>query len=113
MNITFANKKIEKCAKDDKLAQKEFGNIRFKIFRKRISALYAANNLEELRNHPGRWHELTGDRKGQWACDLDQPYRLVFTPQARPIPEDDHQQYVWVKIEAIEILEITNYHKEG
>ena len=34
----------------------------------------------------GHYHELTGDRKGEWACDLDQPYRLIFEPHEKPIP---------------------------
>lgn len=25
----------------------------------------------------GHYHELLGDRKGEWACDLDQPNRLL------------------------------------
>ncbi len=78
-----------------------------------MTALHVAKNLEELRNQPGNWHELTGNRKGQWACDLDQPYRLIFTPTERPIPENAAGRYIWIEITAVEIIEITNYHKEG
>jgi len=78
-----------------------------------MTALFAANNLEELRNQPGSWHELTGNRKGQWACNLDQPYRLIFEPQERPIPSNVFGTYIWIEIKAVEIIEITNYHKEG
>lgn len=78
-----------------------------------MTALYMAENLEELRNLPGKWHELKNERKGQWACDLDQPYRLVFEPQEKPIPTDSSGKYIWIEIKAVEIIEITNYHKEG
>jgi len=91
---------------------KELGSIRAKKFRLRLNQLASAENLEDVRYLPGNYHELTGDRKGQWACDLDQPYRLVFTPQERPIPENVSGQYIWLEIIAIEVLEIVNYHKE-
>jgi toxin HigB-1 len=64
-----------------------------------------------VRGIPGHYHELIGDRKGQWACSLDQPYRLVFTPQENPIPTDDNGKYRWIEIKGIEIIEITNYHE--
>ena len=51
----------------------------------RISVLESAATLEEVRYMSGHFHELVGDRKGQWACDLDQPYRLIFEPHENPI----------------------------
>lgn len=39
-----------------------------------------ADTLEDVRYLPGHYHELTESRKEQWACDLDQPYRLIFEP---------------------------------
>jgi toxin HigB-1 len=113
MDITFADRKIKKCANDDRLALKVFGKKRFEIFKKRMTALYMADNLDELRNLPGNWHELKNERKGQWACDLDQPYRLIFEPQEKPIQTDNSGKYIWIEIKAVEIIEITNYHKEG
>jgi toxin HigB-1 len=111
MDVIFAGRKIKKCANDDRLALKEFGKIRFEIFKKRMTALYIADNLEELRNLPGNWHELKNERKGQWACDLDNPYRLIFKPQEKPIPTDNSGKFIWFEIKAVEIIEITNYHK--
>lgn len=112
MNITFADRKIRKYANDDRLALKEFGKTRFEFFKKRMNALHMAENLEELRHLPGNWHELKNERKGQWACDLDQPYRLIFEPQEKPIPTDQSGKYIWSEIKAVKIIEITNYHKE-
>jgi len=113
MDITFVNRKLRKCANDDRYALKQFGKKRFDIFKKRMTAFFVAENLEELKFQPGHWHELTGNRKGQWACSLDQPYRLVFEPLDKPIPTDDFSKYIWIKIIEVEIIEITNYHKEG
>jgi len=110
VNITFRNKRLRKLANDDRKMQKELGAIRAKLFRRRLTQLIAAKTLEDVRALPGNYHELTENRKGQWACDLDQPYRLVFTPQERPIPTNKHGQYCWLEISGIEIIEIINYH---
>lgn len=74
----FQDKKLSKQAEDYKKCKKEQGEIRAKLFMKRIGDLYNAETLEDVRYLPGHYHELTGDRKGEWACDLDQPYRLIL-----------------------------------
>ena len=112
MDITFTDQKFEKLANDDRKLVKEFGNIRAGKIKARLTQLRFATTLEDVRNMPGNYHELTSNRKGQWACDLDQPYRLVFTPLARPIPTNSHGQYIWSEITAVEIIEVVNYHKE-
>jgi len=112
MNITFADKKFQKIVNDDRRMVKTFGQVRAYRLRFRLIQLQDAVTLEDVRNLPGNYHELTGNRKGQWACDLDQPYRLVFEPHEQPIPENEHGQYIWLKIVGVEIIEIANYHKE-
>ena len=59
---------------------------------------------------PGNFHDLTGNRKGQWACNLDNPYRLIFVPHENPIPTNSDGQYIWVEIRGVEIIDIENYH---
>ena len=112
MNITFADKKFQKIVNDDRRMVKTFGQVRADRLRFRLIQLQDAVTLEDVRNLPGNYHELTGNRKGQWACDLDQPNRLVFEPHEQPIPENEHGQYIWLKIVGVEIIEIANYHKE-
>ena len=65
---------------------------------------------KDLRYAPGRFHELKETKKGQWACDLDHPYRLIFTPQENPIPTDDDGKYIWIEILGVEIVKIEDYH---
>lgn len=110
MKITFNNKKLEKLANDYKKCQKEFGEKRAKLFNRRLGDLQNACTLEDVHHLPGHYHELTSNRKGQWACDLDQPYRLVFEPHERPIPTDENGKYIWMEIMGVEIIEVTNYH---
>lgn len=110
VEITFKSGKLEKLANDLKKCQKEMGEIRSKLFNKRLGDLYNATTLEDVRHLPGHYHELNNDRKGQWACDLDQPFRLVFIPHESPIPIDSNGKYIWIEIKGVEIIEITNYH---
>lgn len=110
MDITFQDKKLKKYAEDYKKCVKKFGLTRADLFMQRIGDLYDAETLEDVRNLPWHYHELVKNRKGQWACDLDGPYRLIFTPQERPIPTDANGKYIWIEIQGVEIIEITNYH---
>lgn len=112
MDIIFTSKKFERLANNDRNLVKEFGKFRADKIKKRLTQLRFAATLEDVRNLPGNFHELIGNRKGQWACDLDQPFRLVFAPQEMPIPSNEHGQYVWLEITGVEIIEVVNYHKE-
>ena len=110
MNISFQNRKLEKLLVTPSRLTRELGPLRAKLFIRRLTALADATTLEDVRHEPGNFHELTGDRKGQWACDLDQPYRLIFEPHEDPIPTDASGRYVWVEIRGVEVIEISNYH---
>jgi len=111
MEITFADKKLNKIVNDDRKLVKEFGKLRATKLRARLTQLKFAKTLEDVRYLPGNYHELIGDRKGQWACDLDQPNRLIFEPHENPIPVNEYGQYIWIKILGVDILEIVNYHQ--
>jgi toxin HigB-1 len=110
MVITFSDKTLKKVVNDDRKLIKAFGQKRANLIKRRLDDIQAAETLEDLRHMPGRYHELKGDRKGQWACDLDQPYRLIFEPHEDPIPTDDDGKYIWIEIRGVDITEITDYH---
>ena len=110
MDIFFQSKKLEKIASDPRKCLKELGQIRAELFQKRLRDLYRAVTLEDARYLPGHYLELNENRKGQWGCDLDQPYRLIFEPHEDPVPTDENGKYVWIEIKGVEIVEIVNYH---
>ncbi len=110
MNLTFKTKKLQKIANHDKRMVQILGAKRAKILKRRLTQLQDSQSLEDLRHQPGHFHELKGNRKGEWACDLDQPYRLIFTPHEDPIPQDEHGVYIWAEIKGVEIIEIADYH---
>lgn len=110
MKIETKNKELDLVLKQNSKAGKEFGERRLRLLITRIKALEKAESLEEVRYLPGHFHELKENRKGQWACDLDQPYRLIFEPKEKPIPTDPNGKYIWLEIKAVELIEVTNYH---
>lgn len=111
MEITFDDNKLKKLANDYRKCQKVMGLQRARLYNIRLGDLTKANSLEDVRNLPGNYHELKENRKGQWACDLDQPYRLIFEPLENPIPTDTAGKQIWFEIKGVEIIGITNYHE--
>lgn len=64
----------------------------------RIDEIAAADTVEMMiQFHIGRCHLLKGDRSGQYAVDLVQPYRLVFEKNGD-------------EIQIAKIMEIVDYH---
>lgn len=111
MDIVFKNKKFEKECNNQKLLQKQHGQIRAKRIRRRLDDLRAADVLEDMRNLPGRCHELIGDRAGQLSLDLDHPYRLIFEPADNPIPLKPDGGIDWKKVTAIKIIGVEDTHE--
>lgn len=105
MKIEFRDKELELCATDEAYAIRRMGKKRAKCYRLRIDALRTVENFADLSFFPGRFHELVGNRKGQWACDLDQPYRLIIWG-AEP-----DKVVVWAEVSEAEVIEIVDYHK--
>jgi len=105
LEVSFKDKELERCALDASYGLRKLGVSRSKLFWRRLDNIRQSENFECLRSLPGHFHELTGNRAGEWACDLDQPYRLVF----RAGEYADGK--IWIEITSAEILEIVDYHK--
>ncbi len=110
MNILFKTSRLRKICNDDRLRVREHGQVRANKIKLRLDELLAASVLEELRHLPGRCHELTKNRKGELAVDLDHPYRLIFRVANDPVPLKKDGGLDWSNVTAIEITEIVDYH---
>lgn len=110
MNIYFRTSKLRKLCNEQRKGIKEWGAERAKKVRLRLAALDAAETLEDLRNAPGRLHELTGSRKGQLAFDLDGPYRLIMCPSETPLPVKEDGGLDLSRIQAVTIFAVEDYH---
>lgn len=104
MKVEFSDRDLKICAENESFAVRTMGKYRSNLYLRRIRSLAAAENFEQLKKYPGNFHELTGNRKGQWACSLDQPNRLI-TKGAEP-----NETVVWSNVSVATVLEIVDYH---
>ncbi len=104
MEILFANSQIEKLCTSPERAVKKYGARCARILLDRMRQMRLAENIRELSQQSGHFHALTGERKGQWACNLLGGLRLVFVPGARG-------EMVLKEITYLTITEIVDYHK--
>ncbi|MDJ0597443.1 MAG: killer suppression protein [Crocosphaera sp.] len=111
MNIVFENAKLEKQCNNQQLLIKKQGKDRAKRIRRRLDDLHAASTLEDMRNLPGRCHELTHNRSCQLSLDLDHPYRLIFEPANNPVPKKPDGGLDWTQVTAIKIIGVENTHE--
>lgn len=98
MEITYKTQKLEKCCTDARVAEKIYGRAMAQKIQMRIDQIMAADTVEMLvQMRIGRCHALSHNRRGQYAMDLEQPYRLVFEKKGN-------------EIQIANILEIIDYH---
>ncbi len=73
--------------------------------------LSAADTLAEISALPSaRCHQLIGDRAGQFAVDVQHPFRVIFEPAHDPVPRKEDGGIDLTRVMAIRILEVTDYH---
>ncbi len=111
MDIQFKTERFAKECNSTKLLVKAQGEARARLIRRRLDALRAAVVLADLRNAPGRLHELKGSRKGQLSFDLDGPYRLLFVVNHDPVPARPEGGMDWTRVSAVSILGVEDTHE--
>jgi len=99
MDIIFDNNRIKKRC------HKATGKLK-----RRLDDMRAADNLEIMMTLPGRCHPLKADRKGLWALDIDQPYRLLIKPVIDPLPISKDGWIDLTKVTAVCIVAVEDYH---
>lgn len=98
MQVNYKNRQIEKICTNASAATKKYGKRTAGLIHQRVDEIYAADSVEMLVQYRiGRCHQLVGDRKGQFAMDLEHPLRLVF-------------EVIRDEIQIAEIQEIVDYH---
>lgn len=97
--VEYKNKSIKTVCTDASVAEKKYGLEMADKIQLRIDQIRAASTVDEMiQFHIGRCHPLHHDRKGQYAVDLVQPKRLVFTKKG-------------AEVQIAYIEEIVDYHK--
>lgn len=106
MEVYFSDRKLAAVCASEREMKKRFGAERARRLATRLQQLDVADTLADLRLVTARVHELTGNRAGLIALDLDGPNRLLIEPivdtQARPL--------TWDLVTAVAVIEIVDYH---
>lgn len=110
MEISYRDKKLKKTFENFSLLLRKYGDRQARKIIQRIQEFEAALNLYDIYLNPmANLHQLKGNRKGQLAVDVINPFRLVFIPFITG-EISGYPNYL-KSVYAIEIIEIVNYHK--
>ena len=113
MTIRFDNTKLERLCNTEKELRKKHQR-RADTITQRLGELAAVDNLEQMKLIPAaRCHQLrVGNRKGQFAVNVDRMWRIVFAPDHDPVVLKPDGGIDLKQVTAINILEIVDYHEE-
>jgi len=98
LEIEYFSRSIEKVCTNTSVAVKKHGQEMAKKIHQRIDEILAIDTVEQMIQFKiGNCHPLHNNRKGQYAVDLVQPYRLIFEKRGN-------------EIQVVNIIEIVDYH---
>lgn len=78
MNISYKNNKIKRICEDAQQAERFLGSVGAFKLKTRLVELQAFPLEILLRDRVGGCHKLIGNRKGQYAMSLNEPFRLIL-----------------------------------
>lgn len=77
----------------------------------RLTQVDSAEFLEDLRNLPGRWHELKGNLKNHISANLNGKIRILFTPNQASDTYMENNSMNWKKVVSLIVKGIVNTHE--
>jgi len=109
MKLTYKNNKLQNLcenSRSNKELVKKFGIDVAKKLPQRIQQLKAFESLADVPSTlPFRRHKLQGDRKGLFAVNINEVYRIIFRSVMNNIEVDNLKE-----IKDIEITEVSNHY---
>jgi proteic killer suppression protein len=110
VDVSFANKKLQKLCESSQALQREHGQSCARKVMARLQDLESAESLVDMRTLPGSCHELTGDRPDHVAINVGGGKRLILRPASNPAPAKPDGGLDWAGITEIEVVGIQDYH---
>jgi toxin HigB-1 len=110
IDIFWSDRKLQKSCASDKDGRRTFGADQWKVLKRRILSLEVAPTLADMQGVPGRFHELSADRAGQFSLDLRGSYRLILRPDHEPVPVLDDGGIDRALVTKIVITEVVDHH---
>ena len=110
MKILFVSERDKRLFESKSEQVRRFGLDAARKLKARLDDLDAAESMEDMRNLPGKWEELAGDRAGQFSARLTGALRLVVRPARQPPPEQPDLGLDWRAIDSVTVIEVVDYH---
>lgn len=112
MKVSVRTTKLQKLLREHRELVKEYGEKRARSIEKCITFLRGVSDLFNVpHTKPFRCHELTGNRKGEFAVDVDEKLRIIFVPDHNPVPKLPDGGIDRKAVNEIVIIEVEDYHK--
>ncbi len=110
MEVLFGDARLKQLCETPRLRQRAFQSATADKLATRLDELQAAASMAVARSLPGKWEELTGDRRGQLSCRIDKKLRLIVRPTRQPPPSKPDGGLDWTAIDSVTVIEVVNYH---
>lgn len=110
MQVLFSSDRDKKFFQSKSEQARHFGPDAAKKLKLRLDDLDASLSMEDMRNLPGKWEELTGDRASQFSARLAGGLRLIVKPSKQPPPAKPDGGLDWRAIDSVTVIEVVDYH---
>jgi len=111
MDIEYKSGRLRDECNDILALTKRHGRKRAEAIMARIGQMAAAPALDALFSVPRlHCHELSQNRTGQLAVNVDARWRIIFEPADRPAPTKPDGGLDRALVTAIRVLEVVDYH---
>lgn len=111
MQTTFANRKLQKLCSDKAQPKSGLDNEQIQKLHLRLFQIAIADSLNDLYTYKElHCHELKGQRKNEYAINLDEKVRIVFIIADYPIPRLPDGGVNRKQVKEIEIIAVGDYH---
>lgn len=110
MKIFYKNNKLKISLTVDKEIIKTYGT-RAKKIKQRMNELESWDTLHDISRLPAlRLHPLKGNKKGEWAVDIQKNWRICFEISNGPLPLLEDGGIDLSMVNEIKIISIEDYH---
>ncbi|WP_286742074.1 type II toxin-antitoxin system RelE/ParE family toxin [Aquabacterium sp. UBA2148] len=110
MEVSFAEARLKRACENASERQRRWGDPAAKNIKSRLDDLMAAKSMDDMRQLPGRWEELAGDRAGHFSCRVNKSLRLIVRPTRQPPPSKEDGGLDWSQIDQVTVTEVVDYH---
>jgi len=111
MVVYFKSARLQTVLNSEAKLLRKYGPDQAAKIKQRLAEIEAFESLIQLRDYPSaRFHQLTANRRGQYAIDLLKSYRLILEPANDPLPMLPDGSVDLSKVTEIFIIEIVDYH---